>query len=77
MNPQKLEIGAIVQLNPETTRNKMLAGCFLVVTEEKSFGAMGYVQCTGENGEPGGQAYYRPLWEEMEPVNAFAVWEIK
>lgn len=70
MNPtiRKLEQGDIVQLNPETVANKMLAGCFMIVTEPKDFGAMGYIQCTGQNGQPGNIAYYRPGWDEMEFV---------
>lgn len=57
-----------MQLNPKTVKNKMFAACIMVVTEPKSFGAQGYVQGLGENGEPGGQAYYRATWEEMEIV---------
>ncbi len=68
MNQQNLIPGQLVQLNPETVKNKMFAACIMVVTEPKSFGAQGYVQGLGENGEPGGQAYYRSTWEEMEIV---------
>ena len=63
-----LQEGHVVQLNPETVKNPMFAGCMMVVTEGKSWGAQGYVQGLGENGEPGGQAYYRASWEEMEFV---------
>ena len=68
MKQQGLTKGQLVQLNPETVKNKMFAACIMVVTEPKSFGAQGYVQGLGENGEPGGQAYYRATWEEMEIV---------
>ena len=68
MKQQNLVPGQLVQLNPETVRNKMFSACIMVVTEPKSFGAQGYVQALGENGEPGGQAYYRAKWEEMEIV---------
>lgn len=69
MNPvNEMDEGTIVQLNPHTTRNRMFAGCLMVVTELKSWGAQGYVQALGENGEPGGQAYYRAKWEEMEEL---------
>ena len=68
MQKQELKGGQLVQLNPETVRNKMFAACIMVVIEPKSFGAQGYVQGLGENGEPGGQAYYRATWEEMEIV---------
>ena len=68
MQQQELKEGQLVQLNPETVGNKMFAACIMVVTEPKTFGAQGYVQGLGQNGEPGGQAYYRAKWEEMEPV---------
>jgi len=68
MKQQGLTKGQLVQLNPETVKNKMFSACIMVVTEPKSFGAQGYVQGLGENGEPGGQAYYRATWEEMEIV---------
>ncbi len=68
MKQQNLVPGQLMQLNPKTVKNKMFAACIMVVTEPKSFGAQGYVQGLGENGEPGGQAYYRAKWEEMEDV---------
>ena len=63
-----LKIGHLVQLNPETVKNKMFAACIMVVTEVKSWGAQGYVQALGEDGKPGGQAYYRATFAEMELV---------
>jgi hypothetical protein len=68
MKEQKLVEGQLVQLNPETVENPMFAACIMVVTEPKPWGAQGYVQSLGENGLPGGQAYYRAKWEEMEVV---------
>ena len=73
MEPNALEIGTIVQLDPDNVRNKMFGGCFMTVTEPKPWGAQGYVQALGENGEMGGQAYYRAKWDEMEVVG-FAIW---
>lgn len=61
------EKGDVVQLN-EKTGNAMLRYCFMIVTEPKSFGAQGFVQCTGENGDTGGQAYYRAKFEEMDYI---------
>lgn len=58
--------GQVVQLHPEETRNRMFAGCLMTITEPKTFGAQGYVQALGENGNRGGQAYYRAKWEEMD-----------
>jgi predicted transcriptional regulator len=68
-----LEIGQVVQLDPGTVRNRMFAGCFMTVTEPKSWGAQGYVQALGANEKPGGQAYYRATWEEMTPAIGVAV----
>ena len=69
----KLNVGDLVQLNPITTRNPMFAGCIMVVTEPKSWGAQGYVQGLGDNGKPGCQAYYRAQHDEMERVG-LAYW---
>lgn len=67
-----LRPGMVVQLAP-TTSNPMFACCMMVVSEPKGFGAQGYVQSLGTKGQPGGQAYYRAKWEEMELVGE-AVW---
>lgn len=64
----ELQIGWLVQLNPETVGNPMFAGCIMVITELKEFGVQGYVQALGENGKHGGQAYYRAKWDEIELV---------
>lgn len=67
-----LKEGDVVQLAP-TIGNPMFAGCMMVITEPKSWGAQGYVQALGEFGQHGGQAYFRAKWEEMEYVGS-AVW---
>lgn len=72
MKERTLRDGEIVQLNPETVGNKMFGGCFMTVTEPKGWGAQGYVQALGENGEIGGRAYYRAKWEEMEATGGIA-----
>lgn len=71
--PEEFVPGTVVQLNPETVKNAAFAGCFMIVTEPKSFGAQGYVQALGTRVAPGGAAYYRAGWEEMEIVG-MAVW---
>lgn len=73
---EDFQINDIVQLNPETVRNKMFTACFMVITEIKSWGAQGYVQALGENGNPGGQAYYRANWDEIVKVGC-AEWIIQ
>lgn len=67
VNKTELETGDVVQLN-ENCNNPMLKYCFMTVTEPKAWGAQGYVQCTGENEKPGGQAYYRAKFEEMDLI---------
>lgn len=76
VRPAELRIGAIMQLNPDPdiTGNAMFCACMLVVSEPKPWGAQGYVQALGENGAPGGLAYYRAKWEEMEPTGGMAEW---
>lgn len=56
----------VVQLAPEV-KNPAFAGCFMVITEPKSWGAQGFVQCPGQ-----GQAYYRATWAEMEYIGRAA-----
>lgn len=76
MDKSDLKKGDIVQLNPDTVKNKMFTACMMVITEPKSWGAQGYVQGLGENGNPGGQAYYRATWEEMHLVGS-AEWIVQ
>lgn len=65
--------GHVVQLDPFTVGNKAFAGCFMLVTEPKPWGAQGFVQALGPDREtPGGHAYYRASWDEMEPVGRAA-----
>ena len=54
-----MEIGEVVQLDPEKTGNPMFRACLMVVSEVKPWGVQGYVQSLGEKGEVGNQAYYR------------------
>jgi len=71
----KLEKGDVVQLAPHVG-NPMFACCMMTISEPKPFGAQGYVQSLGENLKPGGQAYYRAKWDEMEFVGK-AVWDVE
>lgn len=63
----QLQKADVVQLN-ENCKNPMLRFCFMTVTEPKSFGAMGFIQCTGENQQVGGRAYYRAGFDEMDLI---------
>ncbi len=69
MEKQELKVGDLVQLNPELIGNKAFAACILVVTDTYEWGVQGYVQALGETqDQPGGQAYLRVQWPEMELV---------
>lgn len=74
MEPRTLESGDVVQLAP-TTANPMFACCFMQVTDPKPWGAQGFVQMTGENGQPGPQAYYRAAWDDMEYIGKAEWWQ--
>jgi hypothetical protein len=77
MQKQKLKPGHLVQLNPELVGNKAFAGCIMVVIDTYEWGAQGYVQALGETrDQPGGQAYIRVQWPEMELVGE-AEWVAK
>lgn len=69
-----LAAGTVVQLSPDVG-NPMFACCMLTVTESRPWGVQGYVQMTGEDSKPGGQAYYRATWDEIALVGA-AEWVV-
>ena len=64
MKPTPLQIGDIVQINPE--HDEIFAACIMVVTEPKPWGAQGYV--TIPHAEGSARAYYRCKYENMELV---------
>jgi hypothetical protein len=68
-----LKKGMVVQLNPEKVKNPMFSACMMVISEPKNWGAQGYVQALGKDNKPGGLAYYRADFEEMEFVG-LTVW---
>lgn len=74
MSEIEFKVGMIVQLDPFETKNKMFAGCLMVVTEVKLWGVQGYVQGLGEKGELGGRAYYRAELGTFEFTGGQAVW---
>ncbi len=75
-NEMDVTVGDVVQISPFDPSNPMFGGCFMVVTELKSWGVQGYVQALGKDGEPGGQAYYRAKWDEIEYAGK-AMWMVK
>ena len=75
MKPIELKNGDVVQINPEI-KDSFFAGCLMVVTEPKSFGAQGYVKIPGKRGEQPRHAYCRIKFEDMEFVG-HAVWIVE
>lgn len=67
MTTDNLEVGDLVQLNPEGPF-PVFAGCIMVVTDPKSWGAQGYIQALGAGNKPGGQAYLRVMHGDMVKV---------
>lgn len=66
MNEPLRKRGEIVQIDPES--DETFGGCFMVVTEPKSWGAQGYVDIPGK-----GRAYYRVNNENCQLVG-YAEW---
>ncbi len=73
MTPRELAHGDVVQLDPALG---MFGGCFMLVTEPKSWGAQGFVQVPGDLNKGGGAAYFRARWEHMEYIGK-AIWAPK
>jgi hypothetical protein len=71
-----MKVNDVVQINPEKATNLAFGGCFMIVTEVKSWGVQGYVQAFGTREKIGGQAYYRAKFDEIKYVGR-AVFEIK
>lgn len=77
MKPRVLEPGEIVQISPDFESNRAFAGCLVVVSETKQWGAQGYVQGVGESREKmGGRYYIRLNWEDMEPTGGTVEWMV-
>jgi len=72
-----IQIGEIVQLDPVKTENPMFRACMMTVCEATARGVLGYVQALGENGEPGGQAYYRAAHGTFHRTGGVAGWVVK
>ncbi len=66
MESRELKPGDVVQIAPSS--DTFFSGCFMLVTEPKSFGAMGFVAIPGGRGEIPGAAYARIPFADMEFV---------
>lgn len=72
MDARELKVGEVVQINPEA--NDRFGGCLMIVSEEKAFGALGYVMVPHAEGPR--QAYLRCEFKDMEALGATAEWLI-
>lgn len=73
---ERITVGSVVQLDPERHLGEaqgFFAGCFLLVTELKDWGVMGFVAMPGERGTMPGSAYFRAPWDALAYVGE-AVW---
>lgn len=55
--------GDVIQIDP--TRDKLFGSCFMMVTEVKSWGVVGYVEIPSK-----GRAYYRCATEDFFHIGA-------
>ena len=62
MDKRELKVGDVVQIDP--AHDNTFGGCFMVVSEPKSWGAQGYCAAPGQSG----LAYYRCPFDAMEFV---------
>ena len=70
-----LIVGDVVQIDPE--HDERFGGCFMIVTEPKSFGAQGAVLGPMANNLGNtGVAYYRCALEHMEYIG-HAAWALE
>jgi len=78
MNPMVAKItlkpGSIIQINPETAKNKAFSACLMVVDEVTAWGVKCHYQGTGTREMAGGQAHYRAGWDEFEDTRGVAEW---
>jgi len=70
MTQRELKVGDVVQISPNSM--SAFAGCFMLVTEPKSFGAEGFIAMPQAIAVRPGEAPYRCNWEEMEYIGSAA-----
>jgi hypothetical protein len=63
-----LKIGDVVQLTPMIIKNVSFAGCFMIITELRSWGAIGYIPCVGKSREKPYIYHYRATFEEIVKI---------
>lgn len=72
MEKRDLEIGDVVQIDP-SLKDCFFRGCFMIVTEPKTFGAQGAIAMPTSRTDLPGYAYFRATFDQMEYVGK-ATW---
>lgn len=63
MTRDEVRIGDVVQIRPEG--KGIFPGCFMTVTEVKTWGVQGYILIPVSRDKRPGVAYYRATWETI------------
>jgi hypothetical protein len=66
-----LDVGDVVQIDPAMA-DSFFAGCFMFVTEVKSWGAQGFIAIPGDRDALPGRAYFRCKTEDMKRIGRAA-----
>lgn len=72
MEKTDIKPGAVVQIDG-TLKDCFFPGCFMLVTEVKSWGVQGFISMPGSRTELPGRAYFRASWDKIEYIGQ-AVW---
>ncbi len=64
---ERIKVGSVVQINEKHGRLGWM-GAFLLVTELKSWGVMGFVHVINTHEDPPGFAYIRLKFEEVDYI---------
>lgn len=67
MIDERINVGSVVQLN-EHASSPCYVGCFLLVTEAKSWGVQGFVAHVTDRDTPASRIYLRQKWDAIEWV---------
>ncbi len=68
MDKRELKPGDVVQLAPSD--DHAFGGCFMLITEPKSWGAQGFIALPTERGRIPSSAFFRCKFEAMEYIGA-------
>jgi hypothetical protein len=70
-----IAVGDVVQIDPAMLTCSF-AGCFMAVTEVRSWGAIGWIAIPGPRGQMPARAYFRCEWQWVKRIGP-AAWVIE